>query len=426
MAISRTQIGVPVATQVVQDNKLARIEQTPFSTTTPPKMLPDGVTLRVTGIDETTQTDIDLSDLKPVGGVLHIVARADDTSGVPTAGEIAGFDSVPAAGDRAIVMRTGGSVEYYSTVDGTVWAILATDTEQAGLQLATDAEFTAGTETTKPPSVKQVVDADNLRVLKSEKAVAADIAAGTADKWVDAKEVKDVVDALNFVGLTDTPNDLTGLALQIMRVNAAEDAIEAVALAASLVSFDNATANLAGAPATSQAAIEALKALLDEQPTQVTAAVQDNEVTLIDVDASNNALYPFSTSETWAQVKANYTHLRIMGNVSVSGSNNVKPYSFDFDPNVHTLTQGMSGARIDIDSSHNGVTAYLNFPSDTDTGLTYRQSGGDSPANGRMQFKVVGIKKTNAIMGINVTNSSSVAAGTYQIRKNADGTFDLI
>ncbi len=126
--------------------------------------------------------------------------------------------------------------------------------------------------------------------------------------------------------------------------------------------------------------------------------VEDGEVVLINVDASNNTFYPFSTGETWAQVKANYTHLRITGNVSVSGSNNVKPYSFDFDPTVHTLPSGMSGARIDIDDSHNGVSSYLEFPNDTDTGLTYRQGSGDAPTGGRMQFKVVGVKMSKRVV----------------------------
>ena len=161
-------------------------------------------------------------------------------------------------------------------------------------------------------------------------------------------------------------------------------------------------------------------------PKEDVTEVEDAEVTLIDVDATNNTLYPFSTGETWAQVKANYTHLRITGNASVSGSNNVKPYSFDFDPNTHTLPQAMSGARIDIDSGHNGVTAYLNFPNDADTGLTYRQSGGDVPTGGRMQFKVVGVKARKTIAGISVSNADTVAAGTYQIRKNPDGTLELV
>ena len=152
--------------------------------------------------------------------------------------------------------------------------------------------------------------------------------------------------------------------------------------------------------------------------------VEDSEVVLINADASNNVLYPFSTGETWADIKANYTHLRITGNVSVSGSNNVKPYSFNFDPNVHTLPSGMSGARIDIDDSHNGVTSYLNFPSDTDTGLTYRQSGGDAPTSGRMQFKVVGVKKQKTVTNpdsITITNPNDSDTSKV-LMPNGDGT----
>lgn len=46
--------------------------------------------------------------------------------------------------------------------------------------------------------------------------------------------------------------------------------------------------------------------------------VEENEVSLIDVDASNGTLYTFSTGETWAEVKANYERLIFTGNVSRS------------------------------------------------------------------------------------------------------------
>ena len=168
-----------------------------------------------------------------------------------------------------------GNSLYYAAADGDAITAFTKLAVAPTVTLATDPEFTTGTEATKPPSVKQVVDADALKIDKAAiQTTIRDAATSTDTDVASEKAIRTALDSLSgdFVGLTDTPNDLTGLALQIMRVNAAEDAIEAVTLAASLVAFDNATANLAGAPATSQAAIEALKALLDGQPTQVTAA----------------------------------------------------------------------------------------------------------------------------------------------------------
>ena len=78
--------------------------------------------------------------------------------------------------------------------------------------------------------------------------------------------------ATSFSALTDTPNSLAGLALQVLRVNAASSAVEAVQLAAAITSFDNTTAAIAGNPANVQAAIEALKALTDNLPNQLQAA----------------------------------------------------------------------------------------------------------------------------------------------------------
>jgi len=124
---------------------------------------------------------------------------------------------------------------------------------------------------------KQELDADITNLATHIANLVTSIrAAGVATdtNYPSEKAVRDQLDALaqSFLALPDTPNAFTGLALQMLRVNAAENAVEAVALAASLVAFDNTTATLPGAPATTQTAIEALKTLVDGLPTQVSVA----------------------------------------------------------------------------------------------------------------------------------------------------------
>jgi len=124
--------------------------------------------------------------------------------------------------------------------------------------------------------------------------------------------------------------------------------------------------------------------------------IDEADVVLINADAVNNTLYSFSTGETWADIKANYERLIITGNASRSGSNQIRPWSFVLDLGDQLNGIGQNGYRMDLTNDYS-VTIWCNNPADTDTGLTYRQSGGDSPSNGRMQFKVVGVKKTQTV-----------------------------
>ncbi len=57
-----------------------------------------------------------------------------------------------------------------------------------------------------------------------------DVATSVDTETVSEKGIRTALDALSgdFVGLSDTPNDLTGLAARILAVNAAEDGIEAI------------------------------------------------------------------------------------------------------------------------------------------------------------------------------------------------------
>ncbi len=104
--------------------------------------------------------------------------------------------------------------------------------------------------------------------------VIRDAANSEDTKTVSEKAIRTALDSLptNFLANTDTFNSFAGLTLQVLRVNAAEDAVEAIALAANLVAYDNTTATITGNPATTQAAIDALKALIDAQPLQTSVA----------------------------------------------------------------------------------------------------------------------------------------------------------
>ena len=124
--------------------------------------------------------------------------------------------------------------------------------------------------------------------------------------------------------------------------------------------------------------------------------VEDAEVTLIDVDGTNGTTYPFSTGETWAEIKANYERLIVTGNASRSGVNQIRPWSCVIDLGDQADAFSQSGFRMDFTNDYS-VTVYADAPQDTHTGLTYRQSGGDAPTSGRMQFTVVGVKKRRTV-----------------------------
>ena len=130
---------------------------------------------------------------------------------------------------------------------------------------------------------------------------------------------------------------------------------------------------------------------------------EDRDVTLIDVDASNGALYQFSTGETWSEIVQNYERLVFTGNASRNGTSQIRPWSFilDLGSQLNAFTQ--AGYRIDLTNDYS-VTIYTDIPTAGSTGLVYRQSGGDAPTSGRMQFKVVGVKASKTVSSID-TNS---------------------
>ena len=140
-------------------------------------------------------------------------------------------------------------------------------------------------------------------------------------------------------------------------------------------------------------------------------------VTLIDVDARNNTLYPFSTGETWAEVKANYDRLLISGNASRSGIAQIRPWSLvvDLGPGANAVTQ--SGFQFDL-HSYAGVSIAAAAPTDTGTGLRYFQSGGDAPTDGRMQFTVVAVRAATAGGAADGTTVTLIDGGV----KYSDGT----
>ena len=116
-----------------------------------------------------------------------------------------------------------------------------------------------------------------------------------------------------------------------------------------------------------------------------------SEVTLIDVDARNNTVYPFSTGETWAEIKANYRRLIFSGNASRSGIAQIRPWSLivNLGPGADAVTQ--PGFQFDL-HNYAGVSITAQLPSASGTGLRYFQSGGDAPTDGRMQFTVTAIR----------------------------------
>lgn len=147
--------------------------------------------------------------------------------------------------------------------------------------------------------------------------------------------------------------------------------------------------------------------------------VEDSDVVLIDVEGVNNTFYPFSTGETWAQVKANYTRLIVTGNASQSGTPNIRPYSrvVNLNPTfLYSYENNEGGSLFQFDSSLNGVNVWANNPADGDTGFTYRQSGGDTASNGRMAFIVVAQKASKTVIRPeDVTVNDQSSSGYFDI-----------
>lgn len=143
------------------------------------------------------------------------------------------------------------------------------------------------------------------------------------------------------------------------------------------------------------------------------------ETVLIDVEGANNNFYSFSTGETWAEVKANYDRLIITGNASQSGVSQVRPWSFILDLGNQTNGIAQPGFRMDFTNDY-GVTIWANTPSDTDTGFTYRQSGGDVPTGGRMHFTVVGVKRQTGEKFVREADVISVNNG-WELIPNSSG-----
>lgn len=141
--------------------------------------------------------------------------------------------------------------------------------------------------------------------------------------------------------------------------------------------------------------------------------VEDADVVLIDVDASNNTFYSFSTGETWAAIKANYENLRFDINMSRSGTNAIRSNSLIIDTSKFDALVSQPGYW--LTSSTIGVAVRVSPPDDTDTGFTYAHSNGDAPTSGRMQFRVTGVKKKRTVVSPDsaelVLTTGSAAAG---------------
>ena len=108
-------------------------------------------------------------------------------------------------------------------------------------------------------------------------------------------------------------------------------------------------------------------------------------------------------------------------NISQKGFANIKPFTVFLDTSKYdtfTLNNGFGLV------NYNEVGVWIDAPADTDTGFTYRQTGGDAPAQGRMQFKVTGIKKSYTITNPNeltITNPAETD-NTKVLQPNGDGT----
>jgi len=146
--------------------------------------------------------------------------------------------------------------------------------------------------------------------------------------------------------------------------------------------------------------------------------VEDKDVVLIDQDATNNNFYSFSSGETWADVKANYAYIRFDVMTSDSGVNRIAPITSFWTPAQIDQIKALPGSLI---ANYNGVIVNISTPVDTDTGFTYLQSSGDIAENGRMNFRVVGVKANKTVVrpeDLTITNPM----GTGQLIGNGDNT----
>ena len=150
------------------------------------------------------------------------------------------------------------------------------------------------------------------------------------------------------------------------------------------------------------------------------SAAQEVETVLINVDATNNAFYPFSTGETWAQVKQNYSRLIISGFASQVGSADIKPYSSILEMDAVSTVNNEPGLLLRFDDAYNNVRVFINTPQNGDVGFRYRGNG-DVPTSGRSQFKVVGIKNQKVLVKSlplldedDMASNSDAAAPTQQ------------
>jgi len=127
----------------------------------------------------------------------------------------------------------------------------------------------------------------------------------------------------------------------------------------------------------------------------VVSTSEDRDVVLIYEDGTDNTLYPFSTGETWADIKANYEQLRFDITTSDAGQPLVVPHTVYFTPADFELFQSNAGRHI---VSANGVEINVNTVVDADTGFTYQQSSGDTASGGRMRFRVTGVKAQKTVV----------------------------
>ena len=196
--------------------------------------------------------DIAYRSVESSPGVFAWIRDSSEDVGASGIGALAS----PSATETASTAEVASEV---TRLDAAINNVNTPNLSDVQLQSATDATFGS-------------VSGESVNALfASRRASTADVNAGTADRLVDAARLREALAAIStsFQSLTDTPNDLATIAEQVLRVNAAGNGIEAVELAAGIVAYDNGVTNLGGNPATTQAAIVSLKALIDGQPSQL-------------------------------------------------------------------------------------------------------------------------------------------------------------
>lgn len=147
------------------------------------------------------------------------------------------------------------------------------------------------------------------------------------------------------------------------------------------------------------------------QGTQGTS--EDTHVKLIDTEIVDNVLYPFSTGETWADIKANYEYLIFTGNQSQLGASSVRPYSLSFTPQNMELLWTNVGSALVIDSNNNGVVIVIDPVNNASTGFRPQMSSQDAPGDGRMQMTVIGVRKIQTTVIGNTTPIDDQSASSY-------------